>query len=58
LRSTLVTSQLPTNHRHEIIADQTLADAILDRLVYNEYRINLKERRIYVKKKKSDLTQK
>ena len=56
LRSTLVTSQLPTKHWHEIIADQTLADAILDRLVHNAYRINLKGDSM--RKKKSDLTQK
>jgi DNA replication protein DnaC len=41
-RSTLVTSQLPVDHWHEIIGDPTLADAILDRLVHNAYRINLK----------------
>jgi len=42
LKSTLITSQLPVDHWHEIIADPTLADAILDRLVHNAYRINLK----------------
>jgi DNA replication protein DnaC len=41
-RSTLVTSQLPLEHWHEIIGDPTLADAILDRLVHNAYRITLK----------------
>jgi DNA replication protein DnaC len=41
-RSTLVTSQIPVDHWHEIIGDPTLADAILDRLVHNAYRINLK----------------
>lgn len=41
-RSTLVTSQLPVDHWHEIIGDPTLADAILDRLIHNAYRINLK----------------
>lgn len=41
-RSTLVTSQLPLAHWHEIIGDPTLADAILDRLVHNAYRITLK----------------
>ena len=42
LRSTLITSQLPVEHWHEIIGDPTLADAIMDRLVHNAYRINLK----------------
>jgi len=41
-RSTIVTSQIPVDHWHEIIGDPTLADAILDRLVHNAYRINLK----------------
>jgi DNA replication protein DnaC len=42
LRSTMVTSQLPVKHWHEIIADPTLADAILDRLVHNAYKLILK----------------
>ena len=41
-RSTLVTSQLPVDHWHKIIGDPTLADAILDRLVHNAYRITIK----------------
>jgi len=40
--STLVTSQLPVEHWHEIIGDPTLADAILDRLVHNAHRLTLK----------------
>lgn len=40
--STLITSQFPVNQWHEIIADPTVADAILDRLVHNAYRIELK----------------
>ena len=40
-KSTLVTSQLPVEHWHKIIGDPTLADAILDRLVHNAYRIQL-----------------
>jgi len=41
LRSTLITSQLSVEHWHEIIADPTLADAILDRLVHTAHRIAL-----------------
>ena len=41
-RSTIVTSQIPVDHWHDIIADPTLADAILDRLVHNAYRLHLK----------------
>ncbi len=40
--STIVTSQLPIKLWHEAIGDKTLADAILDRLVHNAYRIELK----------------
>jgi len=40
--STIVTSQLPVEHWHEIIADPTIADAILDRLVHNAHRLTLK----------------
>jgi DNA replication protein DnaC len=40
--ATLITSQFPVNQWHEIIADPTVADAILDRLVHNAYRIELK----------------
>ena len=41
-RSTLVTSQLPVEHWHKMIGEPTHADAILDRLVHNAYRIELK----------------
>jgi DNA replication protein DnaC len=41
-RSTLITSQLPLEHWHEAIGDPTLADAILDRLVHDAYKITLK----------------
>jgi DNA replication protein DnaC len=41
-RSTIVTSQIPVDLWHDIIADPTLADAILDRLVHNAYRLHLK----------------
>ncbi len=41
-RSTLVTSQLPVEHWHKMIAEPTHADAILDRLVHNAYRMELK----------------
>lgn len=40
--ATLVTSQLPFEHWHEAVADPTLADAILDRLVHHAHRISLK----------------
>jgi DNA replication protein DnaC len=39
-RSTLVTSQIPVDSWHATLGDPTLADAILDRLLHNTYRIN------------------
>jgi len=40
-RSTILTSQIPVDKWHEVIADPTYADAILDRLVHNAHRIDL-----------------
>jgi DNA replication protein DnaC len=40
-RSTIVTSQLPVNSWYEYLQDNTLADAILDRLIHNATRIEL-----------------
>jgi DNA replication protein DnaC len=42
LASTIVAAQLPIELWHENIRDPTIADAILDRLVHNAYKINLK----------------
>jgi DNA replication protein DnaC len=41
-RSTLVTSQLPVAEWHNLISHATYADAILDRLVHNAHRIDIK----------------
>jgi DNA replication protein DnaC len=41
-RSTLLTSQLPVASWHAQIGDPTIADSILDRLVHNAHRIELK----------------
>ena len=41
-RATLVTSQLPLEHWHDVIGDPTFGDAILDRLVHHAHRITLK----------------
>jgi DNA replication protein DnaC len=41
-RSTILTSQLPITRWHEQIGDPTLADGILDRLVHNAHRIEMK----------------
>ena len=42
LRSTVLTSQLPISRLHEQIGDPTLADGILDRLVHNAHKIEMK----------------
>jgi DNA replication protein DnaC len=39
--SILITSQIPVDRWFEIIGNPTLADAILDRVVHNAYRIDL-----------------
>ena len=40
--SVIVTSQLPVNGWYEIIGEKTIADAILDRLIHQSHRIELK----------------
>ncbi len=41
-RATIVTSQLPISKWHDLIDDSTIADAVLDRLVHNAYKLELK----------------
>ena len=41
-RSTIITSQLPVEKWHDYLADPTIADALLDRVVHNAHRIKLK----------------
>jgi len=40
--STIVASQLPVSSWYEVFADETVADALLDRLVHSSYKIHLK----------------
>lgn len=40
--STIITSQIPINMWHDIIGEQTIADAILDRIVHDAHRIEMK----------------
>jgi len=54
VHSTIVAGQLPVEHWHEAIGNPTLADAILDRLVHNAYKIDLKGESMRKKKKKLD----
>ena len=40
--STIMATQIPVDRWHDQIGDPTYADAILDRLVHNAYRIELR----------------
>ncbi|MFT4536359.1 MAG: DNA replication protein DnaC [Saprospiraceae bacterium] len=40
--STIIVSQIPVNMWHPLIGEDTIADAILDRIVHNAHRIELK----------------
>ncbi|MFC4143495.1 IS21-like element helper ATPase IstB [Pedobacter mendelii] len=40
--SLIITSQLPISKWHEVIGEKTIADAILDRIVHDAHRIELK----------------
>ncbi len=53
-KSTIVVSQIPQEKWHDNIGHPTLADAILDRLVHNAYKITLKGDSM--RKKKAGLT--
>jgi DNA replication protein DnaC len=37
----MITSQIPVDRWHDMIGIPTLADAILDRVIHNAYRIDL-----------------
>ena len=52
-RSTIFTSQVPVNKWHEVIGEQTIADAILDRIIHDAHRLELKGESM--RKKKSIL---
>ena len=52
LRSTIILSQLPVDSWHETIKNPTLADAILDRIIHNAYKIELKGDSMRKKQKK------
>lgn len=42
IRSTLMASQLPVGDWHQIVADPTVADALMDRLIHRAHRIELR----------------
>lgn len=55
-RSTIVTSQLPVIKWHEMFGEQTIADAVLDRIVHTAHRLELKGESM--RKKKSSINRK
>jgi DNA replication protein DnaC len=50
-KSTMITSQLSVDAWYEAIGDATLADAIMDRVVHDAHRINLKGESLRRKRK-------
>ena len=40
--SVIITSQVPVSGWHDIIGEQTIADAILDRIVHDAHRVEMK----------------
>ena len=48
--STIVASQLPVSNWYEVFGDETVADALLDRLVHSSYKIELKGESLRKKK--------
>lgn len=41
-KSTIITSQVPVAAWHDIIGESTVADAVLDRIIHQAYRLELK----------------
>lgn len=56
-RSTIITAQLPVSGWHQMIGEPTIADAILDRIIHNAHRIELKGDSMRRKNAKPGLTQ-
>lgn len=56
-RSTIITAQLPVSGWHQMIGEPTIADAILDRIIHNAHRIELKGESMRRKSQQQGLTQ-
>jgi len=56
-RSTIITAQLPVSGWHDMIGEPTIADAILDRIIHNAHRIDLKGDSMRRKDQNKNLTQ-
>lgn len=48
--SMIITSQLPVNKWYEVIGEKTIADAILDRIIHDAHRMELKGESLRKKK--------
>jgi DNA replication protein DnaC len=53
--SAIIVSQIPIENWYDMISSPTIADAILDRLVHNSYKIELKGESMRRKKINSDI---
>jgi DNA replication protein DnaC len=58
IKSTIFSSQVPVKDWHELIPNKTIADAILDRIVHNSYRIDLKGESLRKEKNKATVNEK
>ena len=56
-QSTIITSQIPVAQWHEVIGDNTIADAILDRIVHTAHRIDLKGESMRKKRRTKQLVE-
>jgi DNA replication protein DnaC len=53
--SLIITSQLPVNNWYSVIGEKTIADAILDRLIHQSHRIELRGESMRKKRSKREL---
>jgi len=53
--STIIASQVPVNKWHELLGEQTIADAILDRIIHTSNRIELQGESMRKKQAKNNL---
>jgi DNA replication protein DnaC len=49
--STIITSQVPVSHWYDLIGEQTIADALLDRIVHDAHRLDLKGESLRIRQK-------
>jgi len=54
-KSMIITSQLPVSRWYDVIGEQTIADAILDRIVHEAHRIEIEGESMRRKKQETDI---